>query len=457
MGVALALHGRGGSARCAGLRPSSSPPPRSPPSARGWPWAPPATPPSSPWPGRHGRRPAADSAAVSRRRSLRRFHDRGHRPTALRARSGCRHDDTGLRQRDGSDRRRPVDTERRRERPVRDLGQRPLRGVHVDGQQPQPSGPDADLDVFRKDLTTGAVDLISVNSAGQKATPRSSATRTVVRRQPGLVRLGHRDQPLRGRTPPPLRHRGARRRRRTTSSPRRTTGGCRPTAPQSARRSRPTARGGVRGARRHDQPRSQRHRQRRTTPTSATWRRAPPRPRAFPRVATGSGFPDISGDGRFVGLLDRGFAYDATNDANGANDVTGAICHRRRRFHASLGAGHSDAAGNAGGIGRPISADGSRVSFTSTSVDLTTADSNAAVTDVYTRDIGDEATVRASTASDGTTQSRSASEHRPSGAPGAWSRSSSLTRLVTKLVPGDTNTRPTSSRRSWPPPTRRAR
>ncbi len=38
-----------------------------------------------------------------------------------------------------------------------------------------------------------------------------------------------------------------------------------------------------------------------------------------PTAATGSGFPDISGDGRYV-VFETGFAYDATNDVGG-NDV----------------------------------------------------------------------------------------------------------------------------------------
>ncbi len=49
------------------------------------------------------------------------------------------------------------------------------------------------------------------------------------------------------------------------------------------------------------------------------------------------------------------------------------------------------------------------MSFTSTSIDLTTADDgNLAVADVYARDIGSKITARASAASDGTTQSLTA-------------------------------------------------
>ena len=52
------------------------------------------------------------------------------------------------------------------------------------------------------------------------------------------------------------------------------------------------------------------------------------------------------------------------------------------------------------------------MSFTSTSIDLTGGDGNAAVADVFARDIGtqDHRGARAS-ASDGTTQSLTASEH----------------------------------------------
>ena len=63
-----------------------------------------------------------------------------------------------------------------------------------------PQDTDANLDVFRKDLVTGAVDLISVNSAGQKANAGGlRRPGRLVRRQPGLVRVGYRDQPLRRR------------------------------------------------------------------------------------------------------------------------------------------------------------------------------------------------------------------------------------------------------------------
>ena len=69
----------------------------------------------------------------------------------------------------------------------------------------------------------------------------------------------------------------------------------------------------------------------------------------------------------------------------------------------------ADAAGNAGGIRPQISADGTRVAFASTSADLVT-DGNAAVRDVFVRDIPSKATRLASVQADGTTQSGNPSD-----------------------------------------------
>jgi Tol biopolymer transport system component len=121
-----------------------------------------------------------------------------------------------------------------------------------------------------------------------------------------------------------------------------------------------------------------------------------------PANATGSGFPDISGSGRHV-VFETGAAYDAANDANGTNDAyrrdmaTGAFALASARNGA-------DGAGNAGGARPQISADGTRVAFSSTSVDLTT-DGNAAVRDVFVRDMTSRATRLASVRADGATQS----------------------------------------------------
>ena len=42
-----------------------------------------------------------------------------------------------------------------------------------------------------------------------------------------------------------------------------------------------------------------------------------------PTAATGSSFPDISGDGRYV-VFETGFAYDPTNDVSAATTSTAA-------------------------------------------------------------------------------------------------------------------------------------
>jgi Tol biopolymer transport system component len=102
-----------------------------------------------------------------------------------------------------------------------------------------------------------------------------------------------------------------------------------------------------------------------------------------PSAAAGSGFPDIAGDGRFV-VMETGERYDPANDPNLLNDVyrrdmgTGAYTLVSARDG-------SAAAGNAAGTRPAISADAARVAFTSAATDLVT-DANA-VADVFTRDI----------------------------------------------------------------------
>ncbi len=140
----------------------------------------------------------------------------------------------------------------------------------------------------------------------------------------------------------------------------------------------------------------------------------------------GSGFPDISGDGRFVAFT-TAEPYDAVNDANGANDVYRRDMSTAAGFTVASARDTLDAAGP--GDRAAISADGSRVSFTSTAIDLTGGDTNA-VADVFARDIGTKTTRRASLASDGTTQSLTASEHSAGGGAG------SLVAFVTTAAAG---------------------
>ncbi len=159
-----------------------------------------------------------------------------------------------------------------------------------------------------------------------------------------------------------------------------------------------------------------------------------------PAKTTGSGFPDISGDGRFV-AFETAFAYDAANDGNAANDAyrrdmaTGAFAVASARNGA-------DAAGNAGGIRPQISADGTRVAFASTSADLAT-DGNAAVKDVFVRDLPSRTTRLASVRADGTTQSGNESDRAAiaaDGGPVAFVFDDAA--AVTKLVDTDANAQP---------------
>lgn len=130
-------------------------------------------------------------------------------------------------------------------------------------------------------------------------------------------------------------------------------------------------------------------------------------PASDPTLTTGSGFPDISGDGRYV-VLETGQKYDPVNDLSGGNDVyrrdmgTGAIVLVSAR-------NASDASGATDGVRPAISADGGRVAFTSASTDLVTGDLNA-VKDVFARDIAARTTRLASVRADGTTQGATDSE-----------------------------------------------
>ena len=112
-----------------------------------------------------------------------------------------------------------------------------------------------------------------------------------------------------------------------------------------------------------------------------------------PSKTAGSSFPDISGDGRYV-VFDTDEKYGGANDASAGNDVyrrdmgTGDFVLASARNSLAVG-------GNATSNRGSISTDGSRVAFASTAIDLT-ADANAAVTDVFTRDIGTQTTRLAS-------------------------------------------------------------
>jgi hypothetical protein len=158
-----------------------------------------------------------------------------------------------------------------------------------------------------------------------------------------------------------------------------------------------------------------------------------------PAQAMGSGFPDISGDGRYV-VFETGEKYDATNDLSAGNDAyrrdlgTGAIVHASARDGL-------DASGNANGLRPQISADGGRVTFTSASTDLVlpTVDGNAGVADVVARDLAARTTrlVSVSGATQGATDS-----DRPGIAANGGLVAFIFTDGATRLVTGDTNTQP---------------
>jgi hypothetical protein len=159
-----------------------------------------------------------------------------------------------------------------------------------------------------------------------------------------------------------------------------------------------------------------------------------------PAKTTGSGFPDISGDGRYV-AFETGFAYDA-NDGNGTNNDAYRRDMATGAFVVASARNGLDAAGNTGGIRPQISADGTRVAFASTSTDLVT-DGNAAVKDVFVRDLPSKATRLASVRADGTTQSLNESDRgsiAADGGPVAFVFNDAA--AVTKLVDTDVNAQP---------------
>jgi len=113
----------------------------------------------------------------------------------------------------------------------------------------------------------------------------------------------------------------------------------------------------------------------------------------------GGNMPDISGDGRYV-VFQTGSTLDPATDANGANDV-----YRRDVVTGvtTLASGRNGlpTAGNQGGTSASITADGSRVGFDSSSTDLVTGDNNNQI-DAFARTIGAQETLRLSQRADGT-------------------------------------------------------
>lgn len=154
-----------------------------------------------------------------------------------------------------------------------------------------------------------------------------------------------------------------------------------------------------------------------------------------PTAGSGSNFSDVSGDGRYV-VFETGNKYDAANDASAGNDV-----YRRdmgtTTFVLVSAKNGSDLGGGTDGIRPQISADGGRVSFTSSSTDLTT-DGNAAVKDVFVRDIAAKQTRLASV--NGATQGSNDSLRSAIAANGGLvAFAFDDTAAVTKLIGTDAN------------------
>jgi hypothetical protein len=159
-----------------------------------------------------------------------------------------------------------------------------------------------------------------------------------------------------------------------------------------------------------------------------------------PAAAAGSGFPDVSGNGRYV-AFESGEKYDAVNDVSAGNDA-----YRRDMTSGAItlvSALNNGAIGSTSGGARPAtSADGARVSFRTLGNDLVGTDANA-VNDVYVRDPATQVTRRASVAANGTTESSTASERTAiAGNGGLVSFVHDDAGETGKLVATDTNAQP---------------
>ena len=272
-----------------------------------------------------------------------------------------------------------------------------------------PGDTDANVDVFRKDLVTGAVTLISVNSAGQKANaavggdPDVSYTGDLVVFTTGLAtNLFPNDN--NNASDVVVRDVAA----GSTSLVAKTTAGVqangtteRPAISADGRAVAFEAPAGTTNLAPDD-----------TGAVNDVFVRnlaaGTLAPASDPTRTTGSGFPDISGDGRYV-VFESGERYDPTNDppGNTFNDAyrrdmgTGAFVLASARNGLAT-------AGDGAGTRPSISADGARVAFASTATNLT-ADGNAGVKDVFTRDIASSTTQLVSV--NGATQGSTDSDH----------------------------------------------
>ena len=143
----------------------------------------------------------------------------------------------------------------------------------------------------------------------------------------------------------------------------------------------------------------------------------------------------ISADGRYVA-----FTSDATNlvggDTNAATDVFVKTVANGAITRASTDGNGVE--GGAESFGASISADGTRVAFVSNAANLVAGDTNG-TPDVFVKDLPSGATVRASTAADGTQTGDGFSYNASISSDGSRV---AFTSLSSDLVAGDTNNRP---------------
>jgi Tol biopolymer transport system component len=157
-----------------------------------------------------------------------------------------------------------------------------------------------------------------------------------------------------------------------------------------------------------------------------------------PTAAAGSGFPDISGDGRYV-VFETDQPYDAANDAAG-KDVyrrdmaTGAVALASAVNGGTL-------RGNDASERPAIDAIGERVAFLSAATDLVGADANATL-DVYARDVAPHVTRRASARADGIQPTNDSDRAAVAGNGAAVTFVNSDAGVMSAFVPGDVNAQP---------------
>ena len=148
-------------------------------------------------------------------------------------------------------------------------------------------------------------------------------------------------------------------------------------------------------------------------------------------------FSDISGDGRYVVFQTAG-VLDPANDPNTGFDVYRRDMVAKTTLLVSAKDGATQSGAATGGLQPAISADGSRVLFASDATDLIGAGDSNAVTDAYVRDVGTLRTTRISTGP-GAVQLANASVRDGVSANGALATFGYTDTLGQGVVAGDTN------------------